>query len=54
MNPSLKVIEKNIQLWKTSKLIFQKYKEKGMTQMEILLKPNFEEEVFSKFNNKTF
>ncbi|XP_014238608.1 cGMP-dependent 3',5'-cyclic phosphodiesterase-like isoform X1 [Trichogramma pretiosum] len=53
--PSVKsivqIIERNREVWRIATAIFQKYSEKGMTGMDILLNARLEEEVLVHFNN---
>ncbi|XP_014478286.1 PREDICTED: cGMP-dependent 3',5'-cyclic phosphodiesterase-like [Dinoponera quadriceps] len=43
------MIERNRSLWEVSKVLFQKYSENGMKGIDILLDPNFEDEVLATF-----
>ena len=45
------IIERNREIWRLATSVFQKYSEKGMTGMDILLNARLEEEIFLQFNN---
>lgn len=51
MQPIVHIIEKNREVWRVATAVFQKYSEKGMTGMDILLNAHLEEEVLLQFNN---
>jgi hypothetical protein len=51
MQPIVHIIEKNREVWRIATTVFQKYSEKGMTGMDILLNAHLEEEVLLHFNN---
>lgn len=47
--PLVSTIERNRSLWETSKILFKKYSENGMKGIDILLDPNFADEVLAIF-----
>lgn len=51
MQPIVHIIERNREIWRIATGVFQKYSEKGMTGMDILLNAHLEEEVLLQFNN---
>lgn len=51
MQPAVQVIERNREIWRIAKAVFQKYSEQGMTGMDILLNAHLEEEVLLQFND---
>lgn len=51
MQPIVHIIQRNREVWRIATSVFQKYSEKGMTGMDILLNAHLEEEVLLQFNN---
>lgn len=51
MQSIVSIIERNREIWRIATTVFQKYSEKGMTGMDILLNAHLEEEVLLQFNN---
>lgn len=51
MQSIVHIIERNREVWRIATAVFQKYSEKGMTGMDILLNAHLEEEVLLQFNN---
>lgn len=51
IQPIVHIIQKNREIWRIATAVFQKYSEKGMTGMDILLNAHLEEEIILLFNN---
>ncbi|XP_011498847.1 PREDICTED: cGMP-dependent 3',5'-cyclic phosphodiesterase-like [Ceratosolen solmsi marchali] len=51
MQSIVHIIERNREIWRIATAVFQKYSEKGMTGMDILLNAHLEEEVLLNFDN---
>ncbi|XP_014218592.1 cGMP-dependent 3',5'-cyclic phosphodiesterase-like isoform X2 [Copidosoma floridanum] len=51
MKSIVQIIERNREVWRMATTVFQKYSEKGMTGMDILLNARLEEEILLQFNN---
>ncbi|XP_058803157.1 cGMP-dependent 3',5'-cyclic phosphodiesterase-like isoform X2 [Phymastichus coffea] len=51
LQPLVRIIERNREIWRIATAVFQKYSERGMTGMDILLNARLEEEVLLQCNN---